>query len=285
MKENGIKNNIAIKAAFLRYGISKARERLNVDEQCYPYISLLCYRQTLKVIFTFFSCTTQYTFQCVFSHCFTCFPLFLIDQCGVRQRTYSIYQFEMLLFNFEIRILEFEATILECNNSEKLLQLNLRRNFRGMKFWRCRGWYIKLAKLKRSQKYFVSSSMKLKWRKTKFLNQNVKLKCREKNLWKLICENKMPQKYIILLKLSRLQIFFQNQVSYFLDEIKNRPGNLYEKNWSKTRISSVKTGRFYIKLCMSIFIRENFWIFKSSCRLRWWGWRYFQTRQTFLWCF
>ena len=127
MKENGIKNNIAIKAAFLRYGISKARERLNVDEQCYPYISLLCYRQTLTVIFTFFSCTTQYTFQCVFSHYFTCFPLFLIDQYGVRQRTYSIYQSEMQLFNFEIRILEFEATILECNNSEKLLQLNLRQ--------------------------------------------------------------------------------------------------------------------------------------------------------------
>ena len=56
------------------------------------------------------------------------------------------------------------------------------RNFGGMKILWFYGWDLKSAKLKCHQKYFFSSTAKLKYDKIKFLDQNAKLKCREENL-------------------------------------------------------------------------------------------------------
>ena len=132
-------------------------------------------------------------------------------------------------------------------------------------------WDLKSAKLKCSQRHYFSSTAKLKYRKIKFLDQNTKSKCCRQTFKNLSVKKgkkkvtKMHLFWFTFLRLNKLEMFFQKQTFYFLVEGNKQTWKPLitqmkepRKSCSEARRSIVKTGRFYIKLYMSIFTRENF---------------------------
>ena len=118
------------------------------------------------------------------------------------------------------------------------------------------------------QKYFFSSTKKLKCCKIRFFDRNAKLKCWEENPQKLICESNNPKKMHFLcfssLKLIKVQNVCSEARFLYLHERKGQTwlsNNLneksHERNCPEMKRSMVHTGRFYIKLFMSICTRKN----------------------------
>ena len=65
---------------------------------------------------------------------------------------------------------------------------------------------------------------KLKCHKIKFTDQNTKLRCHKKTLYKIICENNVPQKYIFPLKLTNYKHFSETDFIFWMK------GKLYLEN-------------------------------------------------------